>query len=297
MWHGTRPGPGPFRSVPPLLALFYSHFIIIFTRPKRRRRRRSRSRSSSSMSSMSSTTSSSTHKKYFYATFLWFPSGCDSSSGMGTKKLLRHTVRSDSVSDSHSPGPSHLLHLVSIKRHFSFMWRLISHYVCHVRLFLFSLESGSRMPPSQSASQPEPHPEPVPGSQLKLENFATAWGWRLVVLTAAFCVFRSREWMGCVRSLVSLHQSLISFIFSENNHFGQHMWPSRVSHVLAAGMGWNGVDFGRGRSSGRGSGVRVRAWQRAWKMRMVQKTPPCNYQMDWAPSFRGCVWLALLRLG
>lgn len=32
VWHGTRPG--PFRSVPPLLALFYSHFIIIFTRPK-----------------------------------------------------------------------------------------------------------------------------------------------------------------------------------------------------------------------------------------------------------------------
>lgn len=93
------------------------------------------------------------------------------------------------------------------------------------------------MPPSQSASQPEPHPEPVPGSQLKLENFATAWGWRLVVLTAAFCVFRSREWMGCVRSLVSLHQSLISFIFSENNHFGNIC--DRAEFRMCLLLGWD----------------------------------------------------------
>lgn len=102
-----------------------------------------------------------------------------------------------------------------------------------------------------------------------------------------------------LRSLVSLHQSLISFIFSENNHFeatygNRHdttrqrneTWNDNVSHMLA-----------KTRVAGKGSharGARQGVLGEIYGMCLYTLSRPAlsNYQMDSAAKIAGYYLLA-----
>lgn len=76
------------------------------------------------------------HKKYFYATFLWFPSGSIGNSGNNTagQRLQWTQVRTGAV--------RHLLHLLSIKWHFPWLPACLS----------------SSSPSASSLTSPSPFP-------------------------------------------------------------------------------------------------------------------------------------------
>lgn len=171
------------------------------------------------------------HKKYFYATFLWFPSGSIGNSGNNTagQRLQWTQVRTGAA--------RHLLHLLSIKWHFPWLpaclpvvfiplcifffnfsishshflldllvaraMRLISHYDWNVVFALCVTQT-------QTAN-----------GKNGRKMFWTAESWGGGWLGGEWCLSLTPRGVdgASLRSLVSHHQSLIPFIFSENNHF------------------------------------------------------------------------------
>jgi len=151
----------------------------------------------------------------------------------GHKETPRHTVRSESVSHSVSVSDCDPNPVQAIPGHtrpgqaISFTWfQLKDTFLLCDGLFLITF---GHVPCFYF------HWNPVLGCRIRIRiRVGIEIGKVRLGLAAAGVDGRSKfsggakwewecEWNGCVRSLVSLHQSLISFIFSENNHFGQHM--------------------------------------------------------------------------